>query len=108
MTKCGFIRISIRIAKIRTPKLAHFALCNSTAWLNARSDAANVAAIPISSRAAASISVKGNDVRFLNTLKQGRANLFNGRVIAENQKHKRAAKSVCSFNTNTIKNASFA
>jgi len=46
MTKCGFILTSIRIAKITTPRMAHFALHNSTTWLNAHSDGADVAVVP--------------------------------------------------------------
>jgi len=43
MPKCGFILISMRIAKIRVARLARFSLFNSPAWLKTRSDGADVA-----------------------------------------------------------------
>jgi len=49
----GFILISMRIAKIRTPRLARFSLYNWPVWLKTRSDGDDVAIIPRSSRAAA-------------------------------------------------------
>jgi len=53
MPKCGFILISVKIAKIRMPRLASFSLYNSPAWLKTRSDGADVTVIPRSSRAVA-------------------------------------------------------
>jgi len=44
---------------------------------------------------------------FTHGIDQGWANLFNGRVICRKPKKQRAAKPVCSVNTNTEKNASY-
>jgi len=44
---------------------------------------------------------------FKHSINQGWANLFNRRVICRNPKKQRAAKPVCSINTNMVKNASF-
>jgi len=73
MPKCGFILIviSMKIAKVRTSRLARFALWNSPAWLKTRCDGVDVAVIPRSSRAAAFRYDKGNDVRFSNTHNRG-------------------------------------
>jgi len=53
MPKCGFVLISIKIARIRTPRYACFMLYNLPAWLNTCFDGTNVAVIPRNSRAVA-------------------------------------------------------
>jgi len=60
--------ISMRIAKICMPRLAHFLLYNSPAWLKTRSDGANVAVIPRSY--GQQPSDKGYDIHFSCTPKQ--------------------------------------
>jgi len=44
---------------------------------------------------------------FTDSIHQGWANLFNRKVICRKTKKQRAAKPVCSANTNMVKNASF-
>jgi len=66
--------MSMWIAKICMPRLAHFLLYNSHAWLKTRSDGANVAVIPRSY--GQQPSDKGYDIHFSCTHKTGISNIF--------------------------------